>query len=124
MSGILVKQSNLKRRLTSEQKLAIVTYSNSPNVLVAEAARMYNVGVSSLIKWRRLAMEGSLMSIKDDSSSSSEVKRLKKEIGQLQRLLGKQSMKIEILQDAVEIAREKKLISRHPLPGIDDIAKD
>ena len=39
-------------------------------------------------------------------------------------MLGKKSLQIEILKEAIEIAREKKLISRQPLPGLDDIVND
>ena len=42
----------------------------------------------------------------------SEVKKLKARIRELERALGKKSLQVEILEEAVEIAREKKLISR------------
>jgi transposase len=89
-------------------------------------ARKYNVEVSTLIKWRKNALEGGLMSVKDDNPtiSASEAKKLKKENKRLQQLLGKQSLQIELLKEAIEIGREKKLISRQPLPGVDDIASD
>ena len=66
------------------------------------------------------------MSVKDNAPavSANEVKRLKKEVAQLQRLLGKKSLENEILREAVAIGREKKLISLQPLPGIDDTAFD
>jgi len=51
---------------------------------------------------------------------ASEVKRLKQRIRELERLLGKKTMEAEILKEAIEIAREKKLISRVPLPPEDD----
>jgi len=116
----------IRKYLKAEQKLAIVKASYEPGVLVAEVARKYNVGVSSLIKWRKCAIQGSLMSIKDEqhSISAQEAKKLKKENKQLQRLLGKKSLQIELLQEAIEIAREKKLISRQPLPGVEDIVND
>ena len=50
----------------------------------------------------------------------SEVKALKTKIRELERLLGKKTMEVEILKDAIEIAREKKLISRMPFPVKDD----
>jgi transposase len=50
----------------------------------------------------------------------SEVKELKAEIRELQRLLGKKTMEVEILKDAIRIAREKKLILRPPLLTKDD----
>ena len=51
----------------------------------------------------------------------SEVKVLKAKIRELERLLGRKTMEVEILKDAIEIAREKKLLSRGPLPKRDDI---
>ncbi len=60
----------------------------------------------------------------DELVPVSEVKKLKQQIKQLEQLVGKKSLMIECLQEAIEIGREKKLISRQPLPGVDDIAKD
>jgi transposase len=51
---------------------------------------------------------------------SSEVKELKRRIRELERMLGRKTMESEILKDALEIAREKKLISRIPLLKKDD----
>lgn len=126
MSGLITEQSKLRKHLSPSQKMAVVQASYQPGVTVAEVARKYRVGTSTLIKWRKHAMEGSLMSVKDNAPavSANEVKRLKKEVAQLQKLLGKKSLENEILREAVAIGREKKLISLQPLPGVDDIAFD
>ena len=60
--------------------MAVVQASYEPGVSVFEVARKYNVGLSTLIKWRKNAIEGSLMSVKDNSPAvpASEVKKLKK----------------------------------------------
>ncbi len=50
----------------------------------------------------------------------SEVRQLKAHIRELERLLGKKTMEVEILKDAIRIAREKKLISRVPFVKKDD----
>ena len=47
----------------------------------------------------------------------SEIKQVKNRIRELERQLGKKTLENEILKDAIEIAREKKLISRSPLLG-------
>ncbi len=47
--------------------------------------------------------------------AASEVRHLKARIKELERVLGKKTLENEILKDAFEIAREKKLISRVPL---------
>jgi transposase len=50
----------------------------------------------------------------------SEVKELRAKIRELERVLGKKTMEVEILKEGLKIAREKKLISRMPLlPGDD-----
>jgi transposase len=51
----------------------------------------------------------------------SEVRQLRKHIRELERLLGRKTLENEILKDAIEIAREKKLISRLPLLKKDNI---
>ena len=126
MTEVMIEEKILRRRFTAEQKLIIVQASLEPEAIVAAVARKYRVGVSTLIKWRKNAIEGSLMSIKDNKPavSASEVKKLQQEIKQLRQLLGKKSLQVELLQEAVEIGREKKLISRQPLLGVDDIVKD
>ena len=56
----------------------------------------------------------------DQVVSASESKALKKRIRDLERILGKKTMEVELLKEALDIAREKKLISRMPLPFEDD----
>jgi transposase len=75
-----------------------------------------------LFKWRKLYREGAFSAIQANESvvGSSEVKHLKKQVRELQRLLGKKTMEAEILKEAIEIAREKKLISRPVLLPKDD----
>ena len=126
MSGEMNLSRGPRKWLSAEQKLALVEESHQPGANVAEVTRKHNVGVSSLIKWRKLAATGSLIGVKSDDEvvPAKELKKLKNKIRELERMLGKKTLQVELLQDAVEIAREKKLISRQPLPGIDDIVKD
>ncbi len=53
---------------------------------------------------------------------ASEVKRLETKIRELEQALGRQTMQVDILKEAVKIAREKKLISQEPLQGVDGFA--
>lgn len=50
----------------------------------------------------------------------SEMKKLEDRIERLERLLGRKTEEAEILKEAVRIGREKELISRMPLQGVDD----
>lgn len=128
MSGNTQIASQPSRKwLSAEQKMAIVHESFESNEILPVIARKYNVGVSSLVKWRKQVLSGGFMSVKNNDDNlvpSSEVKKLKTKIRELERMLGKKTMQVELLQDAIEIAREKKYISRQPLPGVDDIVND
>jgi transposase len=77
---------------------------------------------NQLFTWRRLLNEGALSAVKagEPVVPASEAKGLRLRIRELERLLGHKTMEVEILKDAVRIAREKKLISRVPLLGKDD----
>ena len=66
---------------------------------------------------------GALTSIKSEEAvvPVSEVNELKKRIRRLERALGQKTLDNDILREAVKIGREKKLISRQPLPGLEDL---
>lgn len=50
----------------------------------------------------------------------SQLKELERQVKRLERALGRKALENEILKEAVVIGREKKLISRQPLVGLDD----
>ena len=72
-------------------------------------ARKYEVHPNQLFRWRRLIHEGALQAVRSEEPvvPLSEVRNLQRQIRELQRLLGKKTMDVEILRDALEIAREK-----------------
>jgi transposase len=55
----------------------------------------------------------------DEVVAASEVRRLEERVRQLERLLGRKTMEVEILKEALDLARAKKpiLLSPSPLPG-------
>ena len=111
-----------RRRWPLAEKLRIVEESLLPVMCVSLVARKHGVATNLLFRWRKLMSEGGKKAVAADDQvvSASEVRALKKQIRELERLLGKKTMEVEILKDAIEIAREKKLISRTPLPFEDD----
>ena len=55
----------------------------------------------------------------DDVVAASEVRRLEERVRELERLLGRKTMEVEILKEALDLARAKKPILLSPLsrPG-------
>lgn len=60
------------------------------------------------------ALQG--ISAEEELVPKSVVKELEKRIKELERLLGKKSLEIEILQEAVKVIEEKKRILLQPWP--------
>ena len=55
----------------------------------------------------------------DEVIAASEVRRLEERVRELERLLGRKTMEVEILKEALDLARAKKpiLLSPSPQPG-------
>jgi len=111
-----------RRAYTADEKRKIVEETRVPGQSVSSVSRRFGVSPSMVFKWRRQAEEGTMTSLGADEAvvPESEVKALKVRVRELERLLGKKTMEAEILKEAIEIAREKKLLSRSPLPRKDD----
>ena len=87
-----------RRRWSVAEKLEIVEETEQPGMSVSYVARKHDISPSMLFKWRRLYREGALTAINANERvvAASEVKSLKKQIRELQRLLGKKTMEAEI----------------------------
>jgi transposase len=107
-----------RRRWSPEEKRAILEEAEQPGNSLSAVARKYGVNPNQLFHWRKLMREGALVAVEADDQvvPASEVKQLKAQIRELERLLGKKTMETEILRDAIRIAQEKKLLLRMPLP--------
>ena len=49
--------------------------------------------------------------VDDDVVGASEVRRLEERVRDLERMLGRKTMEVEILKEALDLARAKKAIS-------------
>ena len=107
-----------RRRWAPEEKRGILEEAEQPGNSLSAVARKYGVNPNQLFHWRKLMREGALIAVGADDQvvPASEVKQLKAQLRELERLLGKKTMETEILRDAIRIAREKKLLLRMPLP--------
>ncbi len=80
---------------------------------VSHVARLHEIQPSLLFKWKKQYQEGSLTAVAagEDVVPASELAAAIKQINQLQRLLGKKTMEVEILKEAVEYAQSRKWIA-------------
>jgi transposase len=118
----VLTQREQRRRRSVEEKLAIVRETFEPGAAVSGVARLHQVNANQVFAWRKLYQDGSLSAVSagEHVVPASDLAEAMRQIRELQRLLGKKTMEVEILREAVEYGRAKKLIARSPLlPGDD-----
>lgn len=99
-----------RRRWSTEQKLQIIEESFLPDETVSSVARRRGVAPNLLYRWRRLLTEGGAAAVGSDEPvvGSSEVRRLEERVRDLERLLGRKTMEVEILKEALAKSESKK----------------
>jgi transposase len=118
----VLTQPEQRRRRSVKEKLAIVRETFEPGATVSGVARRHQVNANQVFAWRKLYQDASLSAVSagEHVVPASDLAEAMKQIRELQRLLGKKTMEVEILREAVEYGRAKKLIARSPLlPGDD-----
>ncbi len=101
-----------RRHWSAQQKLAIVEETLAPGASVSAVARRHGVGANLVYRWRRLMKEGGAVAVGADETvvGEAQVKKLEAQVRELERLLGKKTMEVEILREALERSRAKKPI--------------
>lgn len=119
---IAINIAQRARRWSPEEKRAIVQQTYQPGMSVSIIARKYGILPNQLFYWRRCMENGALTGIKanEEVVPISEYKAMQKRVRELERALGRSSLDVEILKEAVRIGRKKKLISQQPLEGMED----
>ena len=107
-----------RRQFSAVEKRRLLDETEKPGESVSTVARRYSLSPSMLFAWRK-AMEAGAATVlhaEEPLVPASEVKQLKAQIRELERMLGRKTQEAEILKEAVEIIREKKLVSPELLP--------
>ena len=89
-----------------------------PGESVSAVARRNGVAPNLLFRWRRLMSEGGAMAVGSNEPvvAASEVRKLEDRMRDLERLLGRKTMEVEILREALAKAGAKKQTWLPPLP--------
>jgi transposase len=99
-----------RRRWSTAEKVRLVEEAMQPGSSVSFVARRYGVSPSLLFAWKRRMLEGGREAVAADEDvvGTSRVRELEKRVRDLERLLGRKTMEVEILKEALEVARAKK----------------
>lgn len=99
-----------RRRFTTEQKLAVVAETMQPGLSISYVARRHGLSPSLVFRWRRLMTEGGQEAVRadDDVVPAADALRLEERVRELERQLGRKTLEVEILKEALDLARTKK----------------
>ncbi len=118
----IIVATERRRRFSPEEKVRVVEEAYLHGNSVSQTARRYGIHPAQVYTWRRFKSQGQLSAVEKEENvfPESEKKAMEKKIRELERLQGRKTMEVECLKEAVRIGREKKLISREPLHGVED----
>lgn len=99
-------QTGRRRRFTLDEKRRLLDEASRPGETVSSVGRRHGLSVSLLFRWRRQITGEAAPRAKAASPVATagarqldEVRRLREQIRELQRLLGKKTLEIELLRD-------------------------
>lgn len=111
-----------RRRWSAAEKMRMVEESQQPGASVSLVARRHGVNPNQLFTWRRLAADGAFTAAAagEEVVPASAWRAQREQIRELHRLLGKKTLEVEILREALQHADPKKRwLLRGPLPPRD-----
>ena len=115
----IITDGGRRRRWTAAEKLRIVEETLDDRSSISVVARRNGVPPNLLYRWRRLMLEGGSVAVSedDDVTSNRVVRQMEDRIRELERQLGRKTLEAEILREALEKSRPKKLtlLARSPL---------
>jgi transposase len=106
----IITDGGRRRRWSSAEKLRIVEETLDGRESISVVARRNGVAPNLLYRWRRLMLEGGSVAVAgdDEVTSNRTVRQLEDRIRELERQLGRKTMEVEILKEALDKARSKK----------------
>jgi transposase len=89
---------------------AAVAEMMQPGMSVSYVARRHGLSPSLVFRWRQLMSEGGKEAVRVDDNvvAAFEVRRFEERVRELERLLGRKTMEVEILKEALDLERAKK----------------
>ncbi len=103
-----------RRRWSTAEEVRLVEEAAQPGMSVSYVARRHGVAPSQLFTWERRMLEGGFQAVAADEEvvGASRVRELERRTRELERLLGRKTLEVEILKEALDAARLRKPTSR------------
>ena len=107
----IITDGGRRRRWPASEKLRIVEETLDETASISIVARRNGVAPNLLYRWRRLMLEGGAVAVTgdDDVTSNRAVRQMEDRIRELERQLGRKTLEVEILKEALDKSRSKKL---------------
>jgi transposase len=116
----IITDGGRRRYWPAEEKVRIVEETLGGES-ISSVARRNDVAPNLLYRWRRLMLEGGTIAVSSDDSVTANrtVRQLEARARELERQLGRKTLEVEILKEALDKSRAKKptLLVRSPRPG-------
>ena len=105
----IITDGGRRRRWSAAEKLRIVEETLYDGDSVSAVARRNGVAPNLLYRWRRLMLEGGSIAVTGDDSvtSNKAVREMEARVRELERQLGRKTLEVEILKEALDKSRSK-----------------
>lgn len=106
----IITDGGRRRRWSAAEKLRIVEETLYDGESISAIARRNGVAPNLLYRWRKLMLEGGSIAVTGDDSvtSNKTVREMEARIRELERQLGRKTLEVEILKEALDKSRSKK----------------
>jgi transposase len=106
----IITDGSRRRRWPAAEKLRIVEETLYEGESISAVARRNGVAPNLLYRWRKLMLEGGSIAVTGDDSvtSNKTVREMESRIRDLERQLGRKTLEVEILKEALDKSRSKK----------------
>lgn len=106
----IITDGGRRRHWCAAEKLRIIEETLDGRESISVVARRNGVAPNLLYRWRRLMLEGESVAVTgdDDVTSNRQVREMDNRISELERHLGRKTLEVEILKEALERSRPKK----------------
>jgi transposase len=106
----IITDGGRRRRWPAAEKLRIVEEALEDGASISIVARRNGVAPNLLYRRRRLMLDGRAVAVSedDDVTSNRAVRQMGERIRELEHQLGRKTLEVEILKEALDKSRSKK----------------